>query len=61
MNKDSKILLTALVVIVIGAISFNYMGITGKTTSDYSTITVSPKLVKAGEFIQITIKVTFKK
>ena len=56
MNKDSKVLLVALFIIMVGAISFNYANITGKTISDYTEMTVSPKLVKAGESIYITVK-----
>ena len=55
MKKDVKILLTALVIIIIGAVSFNYADITGKITSDYTTMTISPKLVKAGGVIHITV------
>ncbi len=55
MNKDIKILMVALIIIIIGAVSFNYVNITGKTTSDYTTMTISPKLVKAGEMVHITV------
>lgn len=52
-KKDMKILITALVILVVGALFFNYTNITGKVTSDY--ITVSPQLIKAGESINIAI------
>ena len=55
MNKDAKVLLIALVIIIVGALSFNYTNITGKTTSDYTTITISPNIVKAGEYINLDI------
>ena len=55
MNKDTKILLVALVIIVVGALSLNYTDMTGKTISDYTTIAVSPKIIKAGESLTLDI------
>ena len=55
-KKEMKILITALVIIIIGAIFFNYTNMTGKAISDYTTITITPKIVKAGEDIHIDIK-----
>ena len=55
-KKEMKILITALVIIIMGAIFFNYTNMTGKAISDYTIISVSPKILKAGEDIHIDIK-----
>lgn len=59
MNKDSKILLIALIIIFIGAFSLNYTNMTGKSykdiASDHTTISVSPRERTAGETITIDI------
>ncbi len=59
MNKDIKILLVALIIVTIGAVSFNFVNITGRTfddaINDHTSITVSPKAVKAGEFIYFNV------
>lgn len=57
MKKNTRILLYALVVLMIGAISFNFTNTTGKVVSGSNTIiTVSPKIIKAGEPIYINVK-----
>ncbi len=48
MNKDTKILLMAVVIILVALVSFNLSDLTGKAVSDITTLTVSPTIINFG-------------
>ncbi|MDD5177787.1 MAG: hypothetical protein PHT54_00690 [Candidatus Nanoarchaeia archaeon] len=59
MQKNSKTLVIGFLIIVIIALVVTLMGgITGRNVSDKAIISVEPKFVNAGEYIDITIKPT---
>jgi len=60
MDKDNKVLLAAVLVILVALVAFNFGDITGKAVKDSTVIAVSPTVVKFGEYDtvkMVTIKV----
>jgi len=61
MDKDNKVLLAAVLIILVALVAFNFGDITGKAVKDDGTvIAVSPTTVKFGEYDTmklVTIKV----
>ena len=56
MNKDNKVLLGAILIILVALVSFNFGDITGKAVSEGSIVAISPKTVTAGEYINVYVK-----
>jgi len=56
MNKDNKVLLGAILIILVALVSFNFGDITGKAVSEGSIVAISPKTITAGEYINVYIK-----
>lgn len=61
MDKDNKVLLSAVLVILVALVAFNFGDITGKAVESNTVIAVSPTSVSFGEYDTIkllTIKVS---
>lgn len=56
MEKDNKILLGAILIILVAMVSFSFRGITGKAVSEKTIVAVSPGSITAGESITIYVK-----
>lgn len=55
MDKDNKILLSAILIILVALVSFNFGDITGKIVKDSTVVAVSPSEVTAGEYITVYV------
>lgn len=57
MDKNNRILIAAMLLIFVALLSFNMNSITGASTkdSDGTSVSVSPKVVKAGERLTATV------
>ncbi|MEK6952906.1 MAG: hypothetical protein AABX29_07880 [Nanoarchaeota archaeon] len=54
MERESKIILGAIIIILIAIFSFN-LGITGFSVKEFSNINISPKVLTSGSMILITV------
>lgn len=55
MEKDNKILVGAVIIILVALVAFNLSKITGQVTKETTTITVNPKIIGAGDIISISV------
>lgn len=56
MEKDNKILLGAILIILITLVSFNFGDITGKVVKEGTVVSISPATVTAGDYITVYVK-----
>ena len=53
--KNNHIFLFSLLILGLAVLSFNFQGLTGEVTHSEAVMEIIPSIVKAGQFVQITI------
>ena len=56
MEKDNKVLISAILIILVALVSFNFGDITGKAVKENTVVAISPLEVTAGETITVYVK-----